>query len=1188
MNPVVEVVGMMAAFVVWGGLATLFLLPYVKRQLADFPLHAKRTPFRALLGAVAVGVAIAHGGTKPPTPVPAVHYLDWDAENRVMTNATCTAYVVVTNGIDRFEAGMTYVVKDAVKTEFSRIAVDGTEAKPSCLILCDGGSLSADLGIELVIGHKLVICEQADGDPDATRQLTADGSGEFWSGIGTKDGDNCDGGSVVVNGGIVNATGGNQAAGIGGGFFGAGAAVTVNGGMVSAHGGSGAAGFGGGYNGAGGVLNVNGGTLTAEGGTDAPGIGAGLSAAEDPLDVGTVTFGLGMKYRVLAGPEFTDLVEVTAEDFAANHSATCAVITPAADRKAVEIQRPSAIAGLVYTGEEQPGFEPYDPRIVLKDGTVSETDVGGYAAAFALPPDTETETYAWDDESVGIITNNWSIAPRDVTDDCVAFAAIPGQAYTGLEVRPPVTMTFAGVKRTQDVDYTVVYADNIKVGIATVTVTGVGNFSGEKVLPFEILLNPAAKGRYLSYDLVEDLGVEIPDDVDYAKGDKVTVKAEGLAKGLKLAQDKTTLAWILSGVPTETVDFEKQPMYARVTVTYKDKTKGDKGKVETLQPVVLSIAPSEVRTLDSGALNEVYSPVDVAALWPEVADAKDHPKEWSFKGWPAGIKYNAAAKDASWSYKGSDGKPVKTSAAPWTVYGQPTKAGEYPITATHKHKLAGGKTTVSETFSAILTVWGDDGATQYRYADQAYVATTMKTLEGVTAASGLPTGIKFNKADGSLAGTPTKPGVFAVTVTKTDKSKETFLWKVTDGENDGILGNIGWEIAESAVTVMQGVIQGWPVAMPDGAKVTASGLPVGLKLVQDKTTKAWSIAGTPTKNGNYVVTFKTVRNGVTVAERVSVIVTANEWSGSWYGVQTGGASDASLLAEVTVSANGTVKLVYTEASTNYSAKGVVQSSVRKTTVTVKNLDAGGMTATLTLPKDKKDPLSADRTCVLCFGYNKMQVEGAPTIGLFESDPSWVEYDVSPVVLEESGGGVTSAYGYLTATYKSGKFTYAGKLWDGTAVKGTAYPLADSSHYISPVLVTDKAKNAVTIILAGSGVGMYALVRENGKYHSGIESLSAGYSTEDLKSKKFNQMMPDATKLVVLTDAGELELPLAAKNLAASVSAQGLVKFTVTDEDGWKWACELLPVTFDGELQFRGIATGTKKDEATRACPVWAK
>ena len=48
MNPVVEVVGMMAAFVVWGGLATLFLLPYVKRQLADFPLHAKRTPFRAL------------------------------------------------------------------------------------------------------------------------------------------------------------------------------------------------------------------------------------------------------------------------------------------------------------------------------------------------------------------------------------------------------------------------------------------------------------------------------------------------------------------------------------------------------------------------------------------------------------------------------------------------------------------------------------------------------------------------------------------------------------------------------------------------------------------------------------------------------------------------------------------------------------------------------------------------------------------------------------------------------------------------------------------------------------------------------------------------------------------------------------------------------------------------------------
>ena len=699
-------------------------------------------------------------------------------------------------------------------------------------------------------------------------------------------------------------------------------------------------------------------------------------------------------------------------------------------------------------------------------------------------------------------------------------------------------------------------------------------------------------GRYVEFDLVADLGVEIPSDVDYAAGDKVTVKVEGLAKGLKLAQDKTTGVWILSGVPTETVDFETQPMYARVTTTYKDKAKGDKGKVETLQPIELSITTPEPSVLTAGVLGQEYGPFDITNLWGEVSTSK----EWSFKGWPAGIKYK-------------DGK----------VSGTPTKAGEFPITATWKHKLADGKTTVSETFSAVLTVWGDDGATDFCYTNQAYGAAVNETIADAKSMSGLPTGLKFK--NGLVSGTPTKPGVFAVTVTKTNNSKETFLWKVTEGENDGFLGTMNWPVADRAVTVMAGVIQtNWTCSLPVGAKVTASGLPSGLKLVQDKTTKAWTLAGTPTKAGNFVVTLKTVRNGVTVTERISIIVTANKWTGSWYGVQDGhDDADASLLAEVKVSANGTVKLVYTEASTNCNAKGAVQSAVRKTTVTVKNLDANGSTATLTLPKDKKDPLSQDRICVLDFEKGELRVDGTATMRLQETDADALWPEVLTVVLEETDGGETNAYGYVTATYnaKKGSFALAGKLWDGTAVKGTASALADGC--ISPVLVTDKAKNAVTVTLGSADGDLRVIVRENGRVlsigKSGSIPWSGGFDAADLKSKKFNMMSGAKTLVVALpgvvgsaprADRGGrgatalpsvLVLEIPAKSLSASVSAQGLVKFTLTDAGGWKWVCELLPVRRDGEgavatqgdeIQFRGIATGTKKGEPTQVCPVWAE
>ncbi|MBR1582518.1 MAG: InlB B-repeat-containing protein [Spirochaetales bacterium] len=111
--------------------------------------------------------------------------------------------------------------------------------------------------------------------------VTATG-GDFGAGIG--GGQGAAGGTVTINGGNVTATGGNYSAGIGGANSGAGGTVTINGGTVTATGSTESSGIGGGTMGAGGTVTINGGTVSATGGTDAPGIGAGKGGA-----AGTVT-----------------------------------------------------------------------------------------------------------------------------------------------------------------------------------------------------------------------------------------------------------------------------------------------------------------------------------------------------------------------------------------------------------------------------------------------------------------------------------------------------------------------------------------------------------------------------------------------------------------------------------------------------------------------------------------------------------------------------------------------------------------------------------------------------------------------------------------------------------------------------------------------------------------------------------
>lgn len=83
-------------------------------------------------------------------------------------------------------------------------------------------------------------------------------------------------------------------------------------------------------------------------------------------------------------------------------------------------------------------------------------------------------------------------------------STISPRAYTGKAVTPAVTVKYGSKTLTKGTHYTVSYKNNVNVGIATLTITGRGSYSGSKTVRFYIV-SPAVTG--LSYKNVTQTSV---------------------------------------------------------------------------------------------------------------------------------------------------------------------------------------------------------------------------------------------------------------------------------------------------------------------------------------------------------------------------------------------------------------------------------------------------------------------------------------------------------------------------------------------------------------------------------------------------------------------------------------------------------------------------------------------------------
>ena len=255
-----------------------------------------------------------------------IRYIEraWDATEKRVTETVkvCSSYLPI-NGNDTSDetgwyglANGWYVVTG--NSAYKTLNVQGNDVH---LIIPDGVTLNVTGGVKLEENHKLSIYGQSG---NASGTLIATNSYENGAGIGG-GGERLKAGALVVHGGIIQAKGNLEGAGIGGGYkagFGMTSlsGLTVYGGSVTADGDKAGAGIGSGGNceDFAGYVTIYGGTVTATGGgsilaqeqADSSWSGAGIGGGDDSKGAivniygGTVTAtsgGVSDNYRRAAG-----------------------------------------------------------------------------------------------------------------------------------------------------------------------------------------------------------------------------------------------------------------------------------------------------------------------------------------------------------------------------------------------------------------------------------------------------------------------------------------------------------------------------------------------------------------------------------------------------------------------------------------------------------------------------------------------------------------------------------------------------------------------------------------------------------------------------------------------------------------------------------------------------------------------
>lgn len=154
---------------------------------------------------------------------------------------------------------------------------------------------------------------------------------------------------------------------------------------------------------------------------------------------------------------------------------------------------------------------------------------------------------------VALTPNDTPTKPKpNLTDLSGAQVKVPQQQYTGQPLTPAPEVTLGDQKLKKDVDYSVSYSNNTKAGTATVTVTGINQYTGVAKGTFEIVGKPSASKQSVNVPSPAKLTYDGSNQTAISSNEIYTVKNgtatnAGSYKATLSLKDKDSYQWASTG-----------------------------------------------------------------------------------------------------------------------------------------------------------------------------------------------------------------------------------------------------------------------------------------------------------------------------------------------------------------------------------------------------------------------------------------------------------------------------------------------------------------------------------------------------------------------------------------------------------------------------------------------------------------
>ena len=146
-----------------------------------------------------------------------------------------------------------------------------------------------------------------------------------------------------------------------------------------------------------------------------------------------------------------------------------------------------------------------------------------------------------------ILRRTYSIRPVTLTGNVKTTPNGYVHYFTGSEIKPGVTVVLTSDNRTliEGVDYQLTYTNNKNVGMATVTVTGINNYTGSDTASFQIIEDASVKKPTEKVDEKKptDKAIGAPQTVKTIVKEPITIKKVPSSVKAKAKKNKVTVSW---------------------------------------------------------------------------------------------------------------------------------------------------------------------------------------------------------------------------------------------------------------------------------------------------------------------------------------------------------------------------------------------------------------------------------------------------------------------------------------------------------------------------------------------------------------------------------------------------------------------------------------------------------------------